>query len=226
MLANTDLSKDQLNKLEIQKQVDLKPIKTMVAKKEIHKFQNVHYSGKQTKDLGGCDKKVMPNALQQGRSSLENGENGYGKVGSGLGIGGVGSGGYGSGSQGGFGNGGQGGVFGSGNGVLIGSGGAGGANGIGQGEPGYEVKADNSYLTNPSRKSTIVVPINRRTGNPNQFRAVDTRANQQSGGRESKKVQSGNRNGEEGSFDEEQGNYKNGNNKMMEGTPAKGSQMN
>jgi hypothetical protein len=32
-LANTDLTKDPFNKLEIEKQVELKPIKTMVAKK-------------------------------------------------------------------------------------------------------------------------------------------------------------------------------------------------
>jgi len=39
-LGNVTLSKDEINKLEIEKQVELKTTKTMVPKKEIHKFQN------------------------------------------------------------------------------------------------------------------------------------------------------------------------------------------
>ena len=53
-LAATDLSKDQLNKLEIEKQVQLKKTNTMIPKKQIHKYQNEPYSTKQIKDLGGC----------------------------------------------------------------------------------------------------------------------------------------------------------------------------
>lgn len=48
----------------------------------------------------------------------------------------------------------------------------------GENELGYEVKADNShYLSNPSKKSTVVVPINRKTGNPIENKPVDTKAN-------------------------------------------------
>jgi hypothetical protein len=43
------------------------------------------------------------------------------------------------------------------------------------------VQADNTYLTNNSRKSTVVVPINRKTMNPNEFTNVDT-INDQNGG--------------------------------------------
>lgn len=57
-----------------------------------------------------------------------------------------------------------------------------GAGSGGENELGYEVKADNSYLTNPSKKSTVVVPINRRTGNPNEYKPVDTKANQSNEG--------------------------------------------
>jgi hypothetical protein len=40
------------------------------------------------------------------------------------------------------------------------------------------VKVDNShYLSNPSKKSTVVVPINRKTGNPIENKPVDTKAN-------------------------------------------------
>lgn len=59
-LANTSLSnRDQLNKLNIEKPVELKTVKTMVPKKEIRKYQNEPYSTKQTRDLGGCERKVM-----------------------------------------------------------------------------------------------------------------------------------------------------------------------
>lgn len=71
----------------------------------------------------------------------------------------------------GFGLGGQGGQGGQGGSRVVG--------GAGENELGYEVKADNTYLTNPSKKSTVVVPINRRTGNPNEFKPVDTKANQE-----------------------------------------------
>jgi hypothetical protein len=83
---------------------------------------------------------------------------------------------------------GSGGPFGS-QGVLIGgssyrSSGQGGDGGKllatgsgGEGELGYEIKADNSHLTNPSKKSTVVVPLNRKTGNPSDYRAIDTKAN-------------------------------------------------
>ena len=121
----------------------------MVPKKEIHKFQNSHYAGKETRDLGGCGKKEMPNGL--------NGENGGDDRVSGS--------------------------F-NGSGVLIGSGGQGqGGQGYGRvlgegNDMGYEVKADNSYHANTSNKASVVVHINRKTGNPNEFKPVDTKANQ------------------------------------------------
>ena len=89
----------------------------MVPKKEIHKFQNSHYAGKETRDLGGSG--------GQGQ-----GGQGYGRV-------------------------------------------------LGEGnDMGYEVKADNSYHANTSKKASVVVHINRKTGNPNEFKPVDTKANQ------------------------------------------------
>jgi hypothetical protein len=73
---------------------------------------------------------------------------------------------------------------------MIGSG-AGGQGGegrvVGEGNDlGYEVKADNSYHANNSKKASVVVHINRKTGNPNEFRPVDTKANQL--GESSKKI--------------------------------------
>lgn len=45
----SDLSKDQIKKLDIEKLVDIKPIKAAVAKKEIHKFKNSQYAGREPK---------------------------------------------------------------------------------------------------------------------------------------------------------------------------------
>ena len=79
----------------------------------------------------------------------------------------------------------------NGSGVLIGSGGQGGQGVYGEqggqgygrvlgegNDMGYEVKADNSYHVNTSKKASVVVHINRKTGNPNEFKPVDTKANQ------------------------------------------------
>ena len=61
-LANTSLTnRDQLNKLNIEKQVELKQTKTMVPKKEIKKYQNAPYSNQQLRDLGYSDKKIPRN---------------------------------------------------------------------------------------------------------------------------------------------------------------------
>jgi hypothetical protein len=58
-LANASLTnRDELNKLNIEKNVELKQVRTQVPKKEIKKYQNDPYSSKQIRDLGGCDKKV------------------------------------------------------------------------------------------------------------------------------------------------------------------------
>lgn len=128
----------------------------MVPKKEIHKFQNSHYAGKETRDLGGCGKKEMPNGLNGANGEDDRVSGPF--IGSGVLIG--------SGGQGGQG------VYGE-------QGGQGYGRVLGEGnDMGYEVKADNSYHANTSNKASVVVHINRKTGNPNEFKPVDTKANQ------------------------------------------------
>ena len=48
-----------MNKLNIEKQLELKQTKTIVPKKEVRKYQNDPYSNKQLRDLGYSDKKVQ-----------------------------------------------------------------------------------------------------------------------------------------------------------------------
>lgn len=62
-LANNNLAdRDQLNKLNIEKQVELKQVKTVVPRKEVRKYQNDPYSGTQTiRDLGYSERKNKPN---------------------------------------------------------------------------------------------------------------------------------------------------------------------
>ena len=129
-LAATDLSKDELNKLNIEKPVELKTMRTTVAKKEIHKYKNEPYSTKHIRDLGGCEKKTM-NKPQEGFP---------------------------------------------GSGYMIGA--------INEEEepkeePGYEVRQDNSYLKNSSKKEAIYVPINRKTHDPGESKVVDTKLNEE-----------------------------------------------
>jgi hypothetical protein len=50
--------------------VDLKPKKTLLARKEIHKFQNTHNAARETVDQGGCEKKVQANPLSQSRNVM------------------------------------------------------------------------------------------------------------------------------------------------------------
>ena len=64
-LAATSLSKDEMNKLQIEKQVQLRTVKQMIPKKEIPKYKNEPYSTKQIRDLGGCDKKVMNSRVME-----------------------------------------------------------------------------------------------------------------------------------------------------------------
>lgn len=54
LAAGSLSNKDQLNKLNIEKQVELKTTKTMVPRREIRKYQNEPYSEKKIRDLGGC----------------------------------------------------------------------------------------------------------------------------------------------------------------------------
>jgi len=53
-LANASLTnRDELNKLNIEKNVELKQVRTQVPRKEIKKYQNDPYSQKQIRDFGG-----------------------------------------------------------------------------------------------------------------------------------------------------------------------------
>lgn len=66
----TDVQRYEEDPLNIEKVVDLKPKKTMVARKEIHKYQNQHNAARETIDMGGCDRKVQANPLSQSRNIM------------------------------------------------------------------------------------------------------------------------------------------------------------
>ena len=181
-LANTSLTnRDQLNKLNIEKQVELKQTKTMVPKKEIKKYQNAPYSNQQLRDLGYSDKKIPrdngndrdpyggpgymigsddPNNRDRNgdnndpnrdRNGDRNGDNGDPNDPNNRNRS-YGNGGYGDGKN-------------------------RGNNRDFENEPGYKVEKDNSYIRNNNQKSAIFVPINRRTVDPNEYRPVDTKLN-------------------------------------------------
>lgn len=66
----TDVQRFDQDPLNIEKVVDLKPKKTMVPRKEIHKYQNTHNAARQTIDTGGCERKVQASPLSQSRNVI------------------------------------------------------------------------------------------------------------------------------------------------------------
>jgi len=66
----TDVQRYEEDPLNIEKVVDLKPKKTMVPRKEIHKYQNTHSAARETIDTGGCERKVQANPLSQSRNVM------------------------------------------------------------------------------------------------------------------------------------------------------------
>ena len=187
-LANTSLTnRDQLNKLNIEKQLDLKQQKTVVPKKEIRKYQNDPYSNKQLRDLGYSEKKVQNGPREgdpyggegyrvgsyndprdnNGRDPNDPNDRGDGRDPNDRGDGndrGDPNDNRDRGRNYGYGD---------------------NRDGKrrddreddGENEPGYKVMRDNTYAKNPSQKQAIFVPINRKTVDPNEYRPVDTKLN-------------------------------------------------
>lgn len=56
--------------LDIEKVIDLNPKKTLLPKKEVHKYQNTHNAARETVDMGGCERKVQANPLAQSRNVM------------------------------------------------------------------------------------------------------------------------------------------------------------
>lgn len=186
-------NRDQLNKLNIEKQVELKQTKTQVPKKEVRKYQNDPYSNKQLRDLGYSERKVQ-NGPRDGNRDPYGGE-GY-RIGSyndpqnrdrgdgrdprdGRDPNDRGDGrdgrdpserdpndrGDGKDRRYGYGDGRDGKNRGD------------DRDYDGENEPGYKVMRDNSYYKNPNQKQAIFVPINRKTVDPNEYKQVDTKLN-------------------------------------------------
>ena len=182
-LADKSLTnRDQLNKLNIEKQVELKQTKTNVPRKQIRKYQNDPYSNKQLRDLGGCEKKVRDDPNDRNGDNNdgkgyrigsyndpENGDNGDNRDNGDNGDNGNNrnNGNNGNNRDRGYGDGGQrGGRDRNRDGDVD-----------GENEPGYKVMRDNSYYKNPAKKEAIFVPINRRTTDPRNQGMVDTKLN-------------------------------------------------
>jgi hypothetical protein len=123
-LALGSLSKDELNKLDIEQQVQIGQIRHTVPKKEILKFQNEPVVSKPLKDLGGCDKKVTNRPVENAKQPQENGN-----------------------------------------------------------ESGYKIVSDVSSKPSGQEKPLILVPVNRKTQDPNNYYPADTVANQKEGKR-------------------------------------------
>ena len=160
-LANNSLSnRDQLNKLNIEKQVELKQVKTMVPRKEVRKYQNDPYSGNQTiRDLGGCERKKPGNN--------NNGEDDF--KGQGYRVGSDDPNNRNDGGRGDRNN----------------RNGNNGNNFDGDNESGYKVMRDSGYEKNNNggKKEAIFVPIKRRTEDPHESMMVDTKLNGDNGRR-------------------------------------------
>jgi hypothetical protein len=65
-VAGTDLVRDALTQLEIERKVDLKPVRAVIHNKEIHKYQNSSFVARETVYAGKQDRKIMSQAPPSG----------------------------------------------------------------------------------------------------------------------------------------------------------------